>query len=262
MMRAATGSAAARAVTGAAADDGACSNARHSAGNVSFSQKRAVVGGVALAATSASAGALRNCCLSPHDLVAFARMPLFLIVDSDNAHAFAPLPALAASFAQHTLCLLSPGPASPYEHAARKRAQLAGGGALTLFLNEPVAALCALCELAPPSALAYGEAEAELADACCALTAALLESPTTPPTVLSFLAEPFLRTLMLRFILCDAAFHSFRPTKRLLAEGKLLPPRCVPKLPLEATRESVALLSSLRRVAEALEIVDCFDFER
>jgi hypothetical protein len=36
----------------------------------------------------------------------------------------------------------------------------------------------------------------------------------------------------------------------------------VPKLPLEAARESVALLSSLRRVAEALEIVDCFDFER
>ena len=125
-----------------------------------------------------------------------------------------------------------------------------------------MAALCALCELAPPSALAYGEAEAELADACCALTAALLESPTAPPTVLSFLADPFLRTLMLRFILCDAAFHSFRPTKRLLAEGKLLPPRCVPKLPLEAARESVALLSSLRRVAEALEIVDCFDFER
>ena len=268
MMLAAPGSAAAGAVTGATAPnmadahDGASHNARHSACDVSVAQPRAVMGGVALAVPSASAGALRNCCLSPHDLVAFARMPLFLIVDSDNAHAFAPLPALAASFAQHTLCLLSPGPASPYEHAARKRAQLAGGGALTLFLNEPVAALCALCELAPPSALAYGEAEAELADACCALTAALLESPTTPPTVLSFLAEPFLRTLMLRFILCDAAFHSFRPTKRLLAEGKLLPPRCVPKLPLEATRESVALLSSLRRVAEALEIVDCFDFER
>ena len=268
MMLAAPGSAAAGAVTGATAPnmadahDGASHNARNSACDVSVAQPRAVMGGVALAVPSASAGALRNCCLSPHDLVAFARMPLFLIVDSDNAHAFAPLPALAASFAQHTLCLLSPGPASPYEHAARKRAQLAGGGALPLFLNEPVAALCALCELAPPSALAYGEAEAELADACCALTAARLESPTTPPTVLSFLAEPFLRTLMLRFILCDAAFHSFRPTKRLLAEGKLLPPRCVPKLPLEATRESVALLSSLRRVAEALEIVDCFDFER
>lgn len=268
MMRAAPGSAAAGAVAhdpnmaGAAAQDGARDNARHSAGDVNLAQPRAVMGGVALAIPSASAGALRNCCLSPHDLVAFARMPLFLVVDSDNAHAFAPLPALAASFAQHTLCLLSPGPASPYEHAARKRAQLAGGGALTLFLNEPVAALCALCELAPPSALAYGEAEAELADACCALTAALLESPTTPPTVLCFLSDPFLRTLMLRFILCDAAFHSFRPTKRLLAEGKLLPPRCVPKLPLEAARESVALLSSLRRVAEALEIVDCFDFER
>jgi len=267
-MRTAPGSAAAVAgaddpnMAGAAAQDGARYNARHSAGDVNLAQPRAVMGGVALAVPSASAGALRNCCLSPHDLVAFARMPLFLVVDSDNAHAFAPLPALAASFAQHTLCLLSPGPASPYEHAARKRAQLAGGGALTLFLNEPVAALCALCELAPPSALAYGEAEAELADACCALTAALLESPTTPSTVLSFLADPFLRTLMLRFILCDAAFHSFRPTKRLLAEGKLLPPRCVPKLPLEAARESVALLSSLRRVAEALEIVDCFDFER
>eukprot|EP00900_Chrysochromulina_parva_P018885 jgi/Chrpa1/26999/Chrysochromulina_OHIO_Genome00026526-RA len=169
-MRAAPGSAAAGAVAGAAAGDGAISNARHSAGDVNLAQSRAVVGGVALAFPSTSAGALWNCCLSPHDLVAFARMPLFLVVDSDNAHAFAPLPALAASFAQHTLCLLSPGPASPYEHAARKRAQLAGGGALTLFLNEPVAALCALCELAPPSALAYGEAEAELADACCALT--------------------------------------------------------------------------------------------
>jgi len=216
--------------------------------------------GVALAVPSASSAALRACCLVPHDLVAFARMPLFLVVDSDNAHAFAALPWLAASGGPPLCCLLAPCPASPYEHAARRRALLAGGGALTLFLHEPVAALCAMCEAAPPSALACGEAEAELADASCAIIAALLESPHTHPITLAFLADAFLRTLLMRFTLCEAAFRTFKPTRRLLAARTLLPPRIVPELPAAAMGDGSALLASLRRVAEALDLLQHFDF--
>ena len=216
-------------------------------------------GGVAMAVPSASVAALRSCCLSPADLLPFARMPLFIVVDSDNAHAFASLPSLASAFSPPIVCLLAPCPASPFELVARNRTMLAGGGALTLFLHEPVAAVCALCEITPPSELSCGEVEAELADAYCAITSVLAESPNTAPATLAYLADPFLRMMTLRFAMCEASFQAFKPTKTLLACGQLLPPRCVPELPLEAMRAPA--LASLRRVAEALDALECFDFD-
>ena len=218
-------------------------------------------GGLALAVPSTSAEALRGCCLSAADLLPFCRVPLFLVVDSDNASAFASLPELAALEAllpPHVLCLLAPCPSSSHELGARKASMLAGGGLLTLFLHEPIAAICALCDIQPPSEHMCGSVEADLADAYFEITAALAKSECTPAAAIGYLADPFLRMLMLRFAICDAAIHAFRPTKRLLANGSLLPAQCVPALPLEATREA---LKSLRRVAEALKVADRFDFD-
>ena len=63
--------------------------------------------------------AFRSCAFGPTDLLPFCRMPLVLVVDSDNAHAFASLRDLAASYAKPLLCLLSPSPATPPSRTAR-----------------------------------------------------------------------------------------------------------------------------------------------
>jgi len=211
---------------------------------------------------SASVEALRGCCLSPSDLVPFARMPLFVVVESDNAHAFASLPpTLSSSITAPLLCLLAPCPASPHHFAARKQALLAGGGALTLFLHEPITALCTLCGIMRLPITTCRAAEAELADTYCEITSALVaEHAPTPSSALAFLADPFLRTLMLRFALCEAAFLNHRGTRRMIAASELLPPRCVPRLPAEATRDGAAR-TGLKRLVETIGASSHFDFE-
>ena len=207
----------------------------------------------------ASPEELRGCCLSAADLVPFLRRPLLLVVDSDNAHAFASVPSLAQPFSQPVLCLLAPGPSAPTHVDARAHGRLAGGGALTLFLHEPIAALCALCDLRELSRAQYELAASELATSIATLTSSILERPHTPAAALAFAADPFMRMLIVRFALCEAAFYAHRRTRRLIACGELLAPRCEPPLSIDATRLGAAL-DVCRKLALAIGAADQFEF--
>ena len=227
-------------------------------------------GGVALAVTSEDdEAAFRSCAFGPTDLLPFCRMPLVLVVDSDNAHAFASLRDLAASYAKPLLCLLSPSPATPHCKAARQATELAGGGALTLFLHEPLTAICAMCNVKTVTREACAAAEEAIAEASHALTRRLMQqlkngnggekashAEKHHPALL-FMADPFLRQLLIRFILCTAAYDAHKPTRELLKSRELLPPRSTPPLPTAILRHAAAL-SAVRAIATAIGAATSF----
>ena len=70
--------------------------------------------------------------------------------------------------------------------------------------------------------------------------------------------DPFSRTLLLRFILCEAAFRLQKQTAKLVFERKLLPPRCEPPLPT-AVSNAPAVLRLVRQLAASFGAVDEFN---
>lgn len=184
---------------------------------------------------------------------------MVLVVDSDNAHAFTSLPSLASGYTLPLLCLLSAAPAAPRFEMARRATLLAGGGALTLFLHEPLSAICAMCDVRSVTREACAAADEAIAEASHALTRRLVQqlrnggaatstppaarttspppttplsaapsaspghpSPAAPPhphPALAFIADPFLRQLLIRFILCTGARAS--PPRPALAHPRL-----------------------------------------
>ena len=99
--------------------------------------------GIALAVSAESEVAVRSCCLSPLDLLPFCRVPLLVVVESDASHAFASFATVAArpsGFHRPLVCLLAPCPPPDAPRKAKAQlaslTQLAGGGALSLFLHD------------------------------------------------------------------------------------------------------------------------------
>ena len=220
-------------------------------------------GGIALAIPGTAAITVEDihaCCFSPEDLLPFCRMPLLMIVDSDHARAFAPLPAMAAHFGKPLLCLLAPGPASPYDLHARGAGFLAGGGALTLFLHEPVSALCALCCITAITPAAYASAQEALVETSYELTRALtleLLNLAGGHPALSFMSDPFMRTTLLRFAICAAAYNACTATRPMILSGEVLPPMSAPPLPATMLSHPAAL-AAVRSVAAAIGAADHF----
>ena len=217
-------------------------------------------GGVALALESgtesgadggADSGAAREaCCWRPADLWPFCRMPLLLVVESDNARAFRALPpAAAAASSAPLLCLLA-----PCCEPAAKCPQLAGGGLLTFFLHDPVAAFCVLGGVAEVPEATHSQLEAMLLHSFAQTTRALLACPETPAACLAFLSEPFCRTLILRFVFCHATL-CLHKTPRAGAAPEL--PESAPPLP-SAVLLHDATLGVVRQLAAILGIVSQF----
>jgi hypothetical protein len=71
------------------------------------------------------------------------------------------------------------------------------------------------------------------------------------------LSDPFLRQLLIRFILCHAALDAFKPTRELLAAAELLPPRATPPLPPPIMRHAAAL-GAVRAIATAIGAATSF----
>ena len=210
-------------------------------------------GGVALALESggesgADSGAAREaCCWRPADLWPFCRMPLLLVVESDNARAFRALPpAAAAASSAPLLCLLA-----PCCEPAAKCPQLAGGGLLTFFLHDPVAAFCVLGGVAEVPEATHSQLEAMLLHSFAQTTRALLACPETPAACLAFLSEPFCRTLILRFVFCHATLCLHKtPCPGALPQL----PESAPPLP-SAVLLHDATLGVVRQLAAILGIV-------
>ncbi|KAH9618272.1 hypothetical protein KSS87_001501 [Heliosperma pusillum] len=199
-------------------------------------------------------------CLSPHgsrgsnnlypgDLLPFTRRPLFLIIDSDNSHAF------KAERGEPCALLLSPS--RPSFKSPRNLDESVHGSQFTLFLTAPLLAFCQMVgvSVSDRDAEVYDEAEYIIANAVAKWEVMLCSSTKVDLVWAQVLADPFLRRIILRFIFCRAAltlFHHVESKEPYL-------PACLPHLPEFVSPDAEAVESYICRLASHLNVSDCFD---
>ncbi|PNX73386.1 hypothetical protein L195_g030708, partial [Trifolium pratense] len=225
--------------------------------------------------------------LYPGDLIPFTRKPLFLIIDSDNSHAFkAGLSKLVYVFPgncqmeffrifwkSNFLCnwhdeelhgaergetaaiFLSPlrpifkNPADVNVH---------NGSQFTFFLTAPLSAFCQMIGLIPNESDTdvYNEAENIIANAFSEWEVILCSSTIMDLVWAQVITDPFLRRLILRFIFCRAVISFFCPPE----ESELHLPLCLPHLPAYVAPNSEAVRSVVVQLAKHFDVADSFHF--
>ncbi|KAG5245135.1 protein SCAI [Salix suchowensis] len=134
--------------------------------------------------------------LYPCDIIPFTRRPLFLIIDSDNSHAFKVLHG--AERGEPAALLLSPlRPAFKNPSAVDTTHN---GSQFTFFLTAPLQAFCQMVGLAPDSDMdSYNDAEEILSIAFSEWEVILCTSTGLDLVWAQVLSDPFLRRLILRY---------------------------------------------------------------
>ena len=131
----------------------------------------------------------------------------------------------------------------PTARHAHEATRLGGGGALTLFLYDPISALCALFGVESLAPNARPDAQSALDEMSQTLARSLAQSLVASDDsmdcnvpspalgayqpILTFLFDPFVLALMVRFLICAAAYARCPHTKTLIEKGHLRPPMCV-----------------------------------
>ncbi|XP_004504108.1 uncharacterized protein [Cicer arietinum] len=191
--------------------------------------------------------------LYPGDLIPFTRKPLFLIIDSDNSHAFKVLHgAERGETAALFLSPLSPifkNPADVNVHS---------GSQFTFFLTAPLSAFCEMVGLIPNEADTdvYNEAENIIAHAFSEWETILCSSTIMDLVWAQVITDPFLRRLILRFIFCRSVISFFCPPE----ESELHLPLCLPHLPTSVASNSETVRSVVVQLAKHFDVVDSFHF--
>ncbi|KAJ6775079.1 PROTEIN SCAI [Salix purpurea] len=146
--------------------------------------------------------------LYPCDIIPFTRRSLFLIIDSDNSHAFKVLHG--AERGEPAALLLSPlRPAFKNPSAVDTTHN---GSQFTFFLTAPLQAFCQMVGLAPDSDMdSYNDAEEILSIAFSEWEVILCTSTGLDLVWAQVLSDPFLRRLILRFIFCRSVLSIFCP---------------------------------------------------
>ncbi|KAL2551356.1 hypothetical protein Fot_04975 [Forsythia ovata] len=192
--------------------------------------------------------------LYPCDIIPFTRRPLFLIIDSDNSHAFKVLHG--AERGEPAALFLSPSMPSFKNPSGNDMAQ--NGSQFTLFLTAPLQAFCQLVDynLSSEDADMYNDAQSVISTAFTEWEVILCTSTSLDLVWAQLLSDPFLRRLILRFIFCRAVLALFR----LRESGDQYLPICIPELPNSVASFSKAVQSSIQRLANHLKVADCFSF--
>ncbi|XP_074308477.1 uncharacterized protein LOC141643289 [Silene latifolia] len=203
-------------------------------------------------------------CLSPHgsrgsnnlypgDLLPFTRRPLFLIIDSDNSHAFKVIHGAERG----EPCALLLSPSRPSFKSPRNLDESVHGSQFTLFLTAPLLAFCQMVgiSVSDRDAEVYDEAEYIIANAIAKWEVMLCSSTKVDIVWAQVLADHFLRRIILRFIFCRAALTLFHHDES--REPYL--PDCLPHLPGFVSPDAEAVESYICRLASHLNVSDCFD---
>ncbi|XP_064457446.1 protein SCAI-like isoform X1 [Ornithodoros turicata] len=151
-------------------------------------------------------------CLYPGDLYPYTRKPLFLIVDSDNSHAFQHVPRF---FGQPLVALMSPEDLPPAFHDQQHK-----GNLLTLFLHSPLTALCFICHVVDVPVSLWEKAHCHLNRFMAEASRVLIRSRSIDPAYLQFYGDDFLRLLMLRFVFCHIVLKLHRMFKMKYSMGE------------------------------------------
>ncbi|KAJ1379874.1 Protein SCAI [Sesbania bispinosa] len=191
--------------------------------------------------------------LYPGDLIPFTRKPLFLIIDSDNSHAFKVLHgAERGETAALFLSPLRPIFKNPSD------VNSLNGSQFTFFLTAPLSAFCQMIGLVPNEADSdiYNEAENIIANAFTEWEIILCSSTTMNLVWAQVISDPFLRRLILRFIFCRSVISFFCPPE----ENELYLPLCLPHLPTSVAPNSEAVRSVVVQLAMHFDVADSFHF--
>lgn len=188
--------------------------------------------------------------LYPEDLIPFTRYPLFLVIDSENSHAFKAIHN--AEKGEPAALLLSPRISS-----AMPGVESTGHGSqFTYFLTAPMQAFCQLAGITSGiDTDTYANAENMLFSALEEYESILCTSVGLNNVWGQILPDPFLRRLILRFIFCRAVIFYFHPDEQ---EHHL--PTCLPSLPESVSPKAEAIKTPILLLAENLDISNRFHF--
>ncbi|KAF0913323.1 hypothetical protein E2562_021972 [Oryza meyeriana var. granulata] len=188
--------------------------------------------------------------LYPEDLIPFTRYPLFLVIDSENSHAFKAIHN--AEKGEPAALLLSPRIAS-----AMPGAESTGNGSqFTCFLTAPMQAFCQLAGITSDiDSDTYANAENIVFSALEQYEGILSTSVGLNNVWGQILPDPFLRRLILRFIFCRAVIFYFHPEEN----GEHMP-TCLPSLPESVLPNAEAIMAPILELAENLVVSDRFHF--
>ncbi|XP_062194324.1 uncharacterized protein LOC133897568 isoform X2 [Phragmites australis] len=188
--------------------------------------------------------------LYPEDLIPFTRYPLFLVIDSENSHAFKAIHN--AEKGEPAALLLSPRISS-----AMPGAESTGHGSqFTYFLTAPMQAFCQLAGITSDIDIdTYANAENVLFSALEEYEGILCTSVGLNNVWGQILPDPFLRRLILRFIFCRAVLFYFHPDEH---EQHL--PTCLPSLPESVSPFAEAIRTPILLLAENLGVSNRFHF--
>ncbi|XP_031262592.1 protein SCAI homolog [Pistacia vera] len=192
--------------------------------------------------------------LYPGDIIPFTRRPLFLIIDSDNSHAFK---VLHGSERGETAALFL----SPLRPAFKNSSTVDtthNGSQFTYFLTAPLPAFCQMVGLSASDADtdSYNGAQNILSSSFSEWEIILCKSTNLDIVWAQVLSDPFLRRLILRFIFCRCVLSFFCP----LEDSDEYLPVCLPHLPNSVSPKSEVVESCIHRLANHLGVADCFHF--
>uniref|UniRef100_A0A0E0IL31 Uncharacterized protein n=1 Tax=Oryza nivara TaxID=4536 RepID=A0A0E0IL31_ORYNI len=184
--------------------------------------------------------------LYPEDLIPFTRYPLFLVIDSENSHAF------KAEKGEPAALLLSPRIASAMPGVE----STSNGSQFTYFLTAPMQAFCQLAGITSDiDSDTYANAEIILFSALEQYEGILCTSVGLNNVWGQILPDPFLRRLIVRFIFCRAVIFYFHPEEN----GEHIP-ICLPSLPESVAPNAEAIMAPILEFAENLVVSDRFHF--
>lgn len=188
------------------------------------------------------------------DIIPFTRRPLFLIIDSDNSHAFKAVHG--AEKGEPAALLLSP--LRPTFKSQMGADVTQNGSQFTLFLTAPLQAFCQLVGLTFPDNDAdfCDDADSIISTAFSKWEVILCTSTSLDLVWAQVLSDPLLRRLILRFIFCRAVLALFWP-REVIDEHV---PVCLPELPDSLLPNSETVQSAIICIADHLRVVDCFRF--
>ncbi|GMY11402.1 protein SCAI [Fagus crenata] len=192
--------------------------------------------------------------LYPGDIIPFTRRPLFLIIDSDNSHAFKVLHG--AERGETAALLLSPLRSAFKNLSDVDISQI--GSQFTFFLTAPLPAFCQMVGLSSSDidADVYNDAENILSTAFSEWEVILCTSTSVDIVWAQVLNDPFIRRLILRFIFCRSVLSFFWPPE----DSDQCLPICLPHLPDSVSPRSEIVQSSVLRLAKHFTVADCFHF--
>lgn len=181
-------------------------------------------------------------CIHPGDLYPFTRKPLFIVIDSPNAHAFTNMPNL---FGQPTICLMSPTqlPVTIQDNVPHK------GNLLTHFLHSPLAAFCYACDITDVPTLLWTNCQAMVQKIIEEGHIQIVKSKTIDHVYKQFFSDEFLRLLVTRFIFCYGTLRYHRGFK-----DDSYYPRCHPSLLGHDILESTLLHKQVLDLASMLDV--------